>query len=124
MRPIDNGLQVSGGRSITPLIVEQWFVAVGPAQRRVVRFIVPLIGFGIVFAVMIPARADTAVPPGSDAMTNLESGSTFGSVEVDDLREVPLIVIAVALAVSVGLVMSSLGPRGLAVLTAIGDRGR
>jgi hypothetical protein len=121
---IDNGLQVSGGRSITPLIVEEWFVAVGPAQRRFVRFILPLIVFGIVFAVMIPAWADTAVPPGSGAMTNPENGPTLGSVEVDDHREVPLIVIAVALAASVGLVMSSLGPRGLAVLTAIGDRGR
>jgi hypothetical protein len=73
---------------------------------------------------MIPAQAETAVAPGSGATTNPESGPTPGSVEVDDLSEVPLIVIAVALAVSVGLVMSSLGPRGLAVLTAIGDRGR
>ena len=121
---IDNGLQVSGGRSITPLIVEEWFVAVGPAQRRFVRFTLVLIVFCIVFTVMIPARADTPVPPGSGAMTNPENGPTLGSVEVDDLREVPLVVIAVALAVSVGLVMSSLGPRGLAVLTAIGDRGR
>jgi hypothetical protein len=120
---IDNGLQVSGGRSITPLIVKRWFVAVSPVKRRFFRFVLPLIVLGVVFTVMIPAQADSAVASGSGA-TNPESGPTLGSVEVDDLSEVPLIVIAVALAVSVGLVMSSLGPRGLAVLTAIGDRGR
>lgn len=104
--------------------MEKWYVAVSPAKRRFVRFLLPVIVFGIVFTVMVPVQADTVVVPGAGATTHLESGPTFGSVEVDDLREVPLIVIAVALAVSVGLVMSSLGPRGLAVLAAIGDRGR
>jgi hypothetical protein len=90
---------------------------------RFVRFLLSAVVFGIVFIGMIPAQADTAAPE-SGATTNLESGPAFGSVEVDDLSHVPFIAIAVALAVSVGLVMSSLGPQGLAVLTAIGDRGR
>jgi hypothetical protein len=121
---IDNGVQAAGGRPITLLIVKRWFVSVSPAKRRFVRFLLPVVVFGVVFTAMIPARADTVVAAGSGATNNLESGSTIGSVEVDDLGEVPLIVIAVALTVSVGLVISSLGPRGLAVLTAIGDRGR
>jgi hypothetical protein len=104
--------------------VKKWSVAASPAKRRFVRFVLPLIVFGIAFTVMIPAQADTAVAPGSGATTDHEGDPTLGSVEVDDLSEGPLIVIAVALAVSVGLVMSSLGPRGLAVLTAIDDRGR
>jgi hypothetical protein len=119
----DNGVQSSGRRSITLLIVKKWFVAVSPTKRRFVRLLLLVIVFGIVFTLMIPARADTAVAPASGATANLESGSTIGPVEVDDLTEVPLAVIAIALALSVGLVMSSLGPRGLALMTAIGDRG-
>lgn len=121
---IDNGVQASGERSITLVIVKRWFVSDSPAKPRFVRFLLPVIVFGIVFTAVIPARADKVGAPGSGATTNLESGSTIGSVDVDDLGEVPLIVIAVALTASVGLVISSLGPRGLAVLTAIGDRGR
>jgi hypothetical protein len=118
----DNGVQASGRRSITLLIVKKRFVAVSPT-KRFVRLLLTVIVFGIVFTLMIPARADTAVAPASGATANLESGSTIGPVEVDDLTEVPLAVIAIALALSVGLVMSSLGPRGLALMTAIGDRG-
>ena len=97
---------------------------VSPAKRRLVRFLLPAVVFGVVFIVMIPARADTVAATGSGASTNVESGPAFVPVEVDDLTQVPFIAIAVALAGSVGLVVSSLGPRGLAVLTAIGDRGR
>ena len=104
-------------------MVTKWVVAVSPSKRRIVRLLLPVLVLGIVFTVMISASADT-VAPGSGAVTNLESGSTFGAPEGDELREVPFIVIAVALIVSIGLVMSSLGPRGLAVLVAIGDRGR
>jgi hypothetical protein len=118
----DNGVQAWSGQSITLPIVTQSFVEVSPAKRRFVRLLLSAVVFGIVCIVIIPAQADTAA--GSDATANLESGPTFSSVEVDDLTQVPFIAIAVALAASVGLVMSSLSPRGLAVLTAIGDRGR
>ncbi|HUP14438.1 MAG TPA: hypothetical protein VM848_00020 [Acidimicrobiia bacterium] len=104
--------------------MKECFVEVSPAKPRFVRFLLPAVVFGIVLIVMIPAEADTPAEADSGATTNLESGPAFGSVEVDDLTQVPFIAIAVALALSVGLVMSSLGPRGLAVLTAIGDRGR
>ena len=120
----DNCVQASSRQSITLPIVKEWFVEVSPIKRRFVRFLLPAVVFGIVFVVMIPAQADTPAAADSGATTNLESGSAFGSVEAEDLTQVPFIAIAVALAVSVGLVMSSLGPRGLSVLTAIGDRGR
>ncbi len=120
----DNGVQASSRQSIAFLIVNQSSAEISPVKRLFVRFLLPAVVIVGVFIVVIPAQADTATAAGSGATTNLESGPAFGSVEVRDLTAVPFIAIAVVLAVSVGLVISSLGPRGLAVLTAIGDRGR
>jgi hypothetical protein len=100
--------------------------------------VVPVIVFGLAFGVMIPARSVTVLASETTAGTadaaNPEIGTTLGSVEVDQLAgdpslphhlgEVPLIAIVAALALSIGLLVSSLGPRGLTVLMAIGDRGR
>ena len=103
--------------------MKNWFGEVSPAKRRFV-LVLPAIVFGIIFSAMIPAQADTPVAPGSGDATNLEIGPTMSSVEVDDVGEVPFVAIVVALAASVWLLVSSLGPRGLQVLTAIGDRRR
>jgi hypothetical protein len=121
---IDSGVQASDRQSITLPIVKKWFVEVSPAKRRFVLVFLPAFVFGIIFSVMIPAQADTASAPGSGDATNLEIGPTMGSVEVDDVGEVPFIAIVVALAASVWLLVSSLGPRGLQILTAIDGRRR
>ena len=76
--------------------------------------------FVVAFSVMTSAQADTVVPPGSGDTNNLEIGPNLGG----PVGEVSLVAIGLALAISVGLLLSSLGPRGLTMLTTIGNRGR
>lgn len=104
--------------------MKNWFVEVSPTKRRFVLYLLAAIVFGIVFSVMLPAQAETTAASGSGDTTNLEVGATMNSVEVDQVGDVPFIAIVVALVGSVGLLVSSLGPRGLEVLTAIGEPRR